>query len=532
VFRGLPVAQIGSVSVVGAHSGRHAGKVFADSDGMGGSFVPIRGFVPGETVTVRTHLNVAGARRGTFRFTVANPAAIPARDEESGSRPASGHAFDSLQFRSMPGFAPEAVRVLARTPAATPWDIFLTPQAHQAQTGAMILGPDGSLIWFQPAPPGQWAFNFQVQSYRGQPVLTWWQGHTRRAGFGLGADLIYNTSYQPVAVVHAADGLNADVHEFQITPQGTALITAYFPVYWKVGGHSTVVWDGVVQEIDIPTGLLLFEWHGLDHVPLSDSYVGVPDFLHVNSVEQTPGGALLISGRNTWAGYLVDHRTGRVLWRLGGKRSSFRIGPAAAFAFQHDIRLHPGGVVTLYDDGAGASPAQEESRGLTIALDTRHRTARLTVADRHRPAILAHFEGNDQLLISGHNFIAWGGSPYFTEFDRRGNIVFDARFVGSWAQYRAFLDPWNGNPVTAPAIAATVIGAVTTVYASWNGTTSTSYWRVLAGGTPQSLNAVATVAKTGFETTIPLIGAYPYVEVQALDSAQQVLATSAVIQPS
>jgi hypothetical protein len=527
VFRGLPVSALGRVSVVGSRSGRHAGRLLPDSDGLGGSFIPVRGFTPGETVTVRTGLHIAGARHGTFRFTVAEPAAIPGRAEAWPARPAAAEGGDGLRFHSVAGFSPEAVRVLTRTASATPWDIFLTPQAGSAQTGAMIVGPDGSLIWFQQAPRGQWTFDFQTQTYRAQPVLTWWQGYTRRAGFGLGEDLIYDTSYHLVSTVHAADGLSADVHEFQITPQGTALVTAYFPVYWNPA-HG-IVWDGVVQEIDIPTGLLLFQWDSLDHIPLSDSYNSGADYFHLNSIEQTPGGSLLISGRNTWAGYLVDHGSGRVIWRLGGKRSSFKLGPGAGFAFQHDVRLHPRGLVTLYDDGAGASPAHKQSRGLTLALDTRHMSARLVRADVHTPPILAYYEGSDQLLANGHSFVGWGESPYFTEFDAQGHIVFDGRFAGGWSYYRAFLEPWSGNPTTPPAVAATISGAVTTVYASWNGTTSTTAWRVLAGNSPQSMRVVETVPKTGFETTMPLIGWYPDVQVQALGAAGNVLGTSAVV---
>ena len=65
-FRGLPIKQLGSVVVTGSRSGRHAGRLESDSDGRGGSFLPAKPFVPGEVVTVRTGLRVAGATAGTF----------------------------------------------------------------------------------------------------------------------------------------------------------------------------------------------------------------------------------------------------------------------------------------------------------------------------------------------------------------------------------------------------------------------------------------------------------------------------------
>ena len=71
--------------------------------------------------------------------------------------------------------------------------------------------------------------------------------------------------------MHAGNGLQADLHEFDLTPQGTALISAYEPIHWNlssIGGPSDgLLNDCVVQEIDVRTGLVMFEWHALGHVP-------------------------------------------------------------------------------------------------------------------------------------------------------------------------------------------------------------------------------------------------------------------------
>ena len=79
----------------------------------------------------------------------------------------------------------------------------------------------------------------------------------------------------------------------------------------------------MAQEIDIPTGLVLFQWDSLDHVPLSAGYtqaaraahiangIGNPyDYFHINSIALDRDGNLLISARNTWAVYKVNHHTG------------------------------------------------------------------------------------------------------------------------------------------------------------------------------------------------------------------------------
>jgi hypothetical protein len=536
-FRGLPAGQLGKIVVTGSRSGRHAGRLLADSDGRGGSFVPTKPFAPGEMVSVRTGLRVRGARRGTFHFTVAVPAGqVPI----AGLGPSPRIPGDVLTFRSRPDLAPAAVEIMKPSSEAGQGDVFITPQQGPIQNGPMILAPDGSLVWFDPVPKGDMAADLRVQHFRGKPVLTWWQGYSG-AGVGFGEDVIESSSYRPVALVHAANGLSADLHEFELTPTGTALITAYYPVHWNLssvrGPANGIVFDSVVEEIDVKTGLLLFQWDSLDHVPLTDSYEPLPgsagqpyDYFHVNSLQQTRNGDLVISARNTWAAYEVSPRTGKVIWALGGKHSTFKLGSGASFAFQHDVRLHPrrGATLTVFDDGAGPPTVHQQSRGLTLRLDDKRRTASVAKAVQHSPPLLADFEGDVQSLKGGDQFLGWGQQPYFTEFDSRGQVVFDGRFVDANSSYRAYRFAWRATPHTPPAITATTTGATTIVYASWNGATDVSRWQVLAGGSPDALHVAATQAMQGFETQIR-IPAQPFMAVRALGASGQVLSTSAIV---
>jgi hypothetical protein len=297
-----------------------------------------------------------------------------------------------------------------------------------------------------------------------------------------------------------------------------------------------------VQEIDIPTGLVLFQWDSLDHVPVADSHEPLPlqsgkhatrnpfDYFHVNSVALDDDGNLVISARNTWAAYKVDHRTGAVLWTLGGKHSTFRMGSGTAFAFQHDVRTRGRNdqFVTLFDDGAGPPNVHSESRGLGLSLNLKRKTATLAFQRRHSPALLAEFEGNVQQLPDLDDLIGWGQQPYFTEYDRRGRLIVDGRFVGTTSSYRAYMFQWTGAPAAPPAVVASTGGRTTTVYASWNGTTLASSWRVFSGSSATTLHASITAPKTGFETSIKL-GATRYVRVEALDSRGRTLATSATV---
>jgi hypothetical protein len=536
-FRGVSVSKLGRLTVTGSRSGVHTGRVYSDSDHDGGSFLPAKPFVPGELVTVKTSLHIRAATGGTFRFTVATPSGpVPSMP----LNPAPRISGDELTLQSRPDLTPASVEVTKPSTDTASGDIFITPQQGPTQNGAMILDANGQLLWFHPVPEGDMAADLRVQRYLGRPVLTWWEGYSG-AGIGAGEDVIYDSSYRQVAIVHAGNGLSADLHEFRLTPQGTALITAYYPVYFNAsslhGPTKQVVLDSVVQEIDIKTGLVLFQWDSLDHVPLLDTYEALPksagapfDYFHINSVQPQPDGDFVISARNTWAAYDIDGKSGSIVWTLGGKSSSYKLSSTAVFAFQHDVRVHTSGdaTVTLFDDGAGPPKVHAESRGITVRLDDKEKTATLVTEDLHSPSLAASFEGNLQALPNGDEFLGWGQQPYFTEFDSKGQMVFDGRFVGANSSYRAYRFPWTGTPVDAPAVAASTSGSTTNVYVSWNGATQVASWQVMAGASPDALQPATTAAKQGFETQIP-IAPQPYLSVQALDAAGRALSTSSVV---
>jgi hypothetical protein len=539
-FRGVPASQIGSIVVTGSRSGVHSGGIQPDSDGRGGSFIPAAPFIPGELVTVQTSLNIAGATNGTFSFTVAQPASIP----RPFHWPAAGRNRGDVQFfHSRKDLAPPAVRVTVRQKrGVAAGDIFVSSQYGPVQDGPMILDPYGNLVWFKSLSGDDSASDFRVQTYHGAPVLTWWQGYVS-AGVGVGEGVIDNTAYQQIGTVQAANGLSADLHEFELTPQGTALITAEYPVVWNTssihGPSRQVVFDSVVQEIDIPTGLVLFQWDSLDHVPVNLSYSHLPahswtyfDYFHVNSIDLDDDGSLIVSARNTWAAYKISHQTGAIIWTLGGKRSSFRLAPGTYWAFQHDVRVQARNdqFVTLFDDDAGPPTIHKQSRGLKLQLDLRHMTGRQVGVFAHLPSISTNFEGNVQQLPNRNLFVGWGQQPYFTEYSTSGRVLFDARFVDFTPSYRAYRFGWSGSPQTQPAIIAGRHGRSVTVWASWNGATHVKSWRVLGGSSQTALRTVGGARKSGFETAIK-VRPEAFYAVQAIDYSGHVMSISPVVAP-
>ena len=236
------------------------------------------------------------------------------------------------------------------TPAKDPGqgDVFVAPKVGASQRGPMIIDPSGELVSFHPLPGTAQAFDFRAQAYDGEPVLTWWEG-TPADFHGRGVGRIYDTAYRPLATVRAGNGYQADLHEFKLTPRGTALIAAYEPVpqdLSSVGGPKNgTVYDQIVQEVDVTTGIVLFEWHSVGSIELSESYQPLPkdakrvyDPVHVNSIDEEPDGNLLVSARHTHTVYEIDRSTAKIRWRLGGKRSSFDSGGKKLFAWQHDAR--------------------------------------------------------------------------------------------------------------------------------------------------------------------------------------------------
>jgi Arylsulfotransferase (ASST) len=452
---------------------------------------------------------------------------------------ASAHrlpAPTSPKWRTRPDLRIPALTVAQRDDEASSEPIFIAPYnaPNGAQAGAVIAdGVAGHALWENPIANRE-TTNFRVQSYRGSPVLTWWEGIIE-LGHGVGEYVIADASYRTVRRVQAANGLRGDLHEFVITPRDTALLTSYVVEradLSAVGGsrHGTIQ-DAIFQEVDLASGRVLLEWHSLDHVALEESYwpVGADwDYFHINSVDLDGDGNLLVSARSTRALYKIDRHSGEIIWRLGGKRSDFAMGAGSGFAWQHDARRQPDGTLTLFDNGA--TPAVEPlSRGLILQIDEHAMSASLVRQYTHAH-VLSGSQGSVQLLEGGNVFVGWGETPRVSEFDRSGKLLFDALLGAKYECYRAFRLPWTGRPADAPAIALAGTGRARAAYASWNGATEIARWQLLAGETDRRLQPISRVRAIGFETALPLSTRDgPIVAVEALDASGAPLGRSQAI---
>ena len=273
-----------------------------------------------------------------------------------------------------------------------------------------------------------------------------------------------------------------------------------------------------------------WEWHSVDHVAAEDSETAAPsdatpwDWFHINSIDLQPDGNVLISARSTWAAYELEGGSGKVLWRLGGSNSSFKLGPGTETAWQHDGRMLPNGEITLFDDGSNP-PVHHQSRGVRIALDMATHTARLTAAYTHPSPLLSVSQGNMQTLEDGNVVLDYGSIPELAEYSPSGSLLFDAHLPLDMDNYRGFRFPWRGEPSSPPAVAANLNNTdeQTIVRASWNGATEVASWRVLAGQQPHSLAPRSTIPASSFESETILPEKWAYVAVQALDQSGRTL---------
>src|SRR5215210_3006886 len=453
------------------------------------------------------------------------------------STPAKG----ALTFRSRPDLSPPAVEVAEQAHDTASGYIFVAPEnGGAAQGGSMIVDDRGQVVWFRPLPDAYGrAMNFEVQTFRGRPVLTWME----TPGQYVSEYVIFDDSYQEIARFGAAHGYDGDHHEFLISPQDTALITIFNAVprdLTSVGGsRDSVAMQGIIQELDIETKEVIFEWKSIDHVDLDETYVtpaedhypGI-DYFHINSIDVDHDDNLLVSARETSTVYKIDRKSGEIIWRLGGKNSDFEMEKSTRFAFQHDARRLPDGTISIFDNGSlvfenGTPKAVEESRAIVLEVDERRMKAKLVRQYTHPDKQYADAAGNTQMLPNGNVFVGWGRALAISEFSRDGELLFDFRLSPENRTYRAFRFGWSAKPCDRPsAVAERTSEEEVRLYASWNGATEVESWEVLVGRRAHRLRSLGSIPKEGFETAMVVRTSEAYVAVRAKDRSGGVLGTS------
>jgi hypothetical protein len=268
--------------------------------------------------------------------------------------------------------------------------------------------------------------------------------------------VLKDESFNVMGSYQAGNGYNADTHDFELLPNGHALIEIYdtTPVVdmskLVPGGFPAAVPNqSVIQEVDLD-GNVVWQWRSLDHIPVTDSYqtltnANIGDYIHLNSLQfDDRDGNLIVSLRNTSEVIKISRVTGDILWRMMGKHNQFAFTNGipgntdpATFQVQHNAGRLPNGNLTIFDNGYSthSDPSynflRPYSRAVEYVIDETNKTAELVWAYRHNPDIITYNQGTVERLPDGHSIIQWAAANStepalaMSEVDANANLVAD-----------------------------------------------------------------------------------------------------------
>lgn len=327
---------------------------------------------------------------------------------------------------------------------------------------AMILDASGYLLWYLPLA-GQNVFDFKYHPDFQQYSLI------RFVNPQFAQFILLDAALLPVDTFYTTNGVLPDPHEFTISSNHTFLISGVKDSVMDLSGYTfknmpgspqTNVIGFVVQEYD-QDHHLIFEWNSSDHIHPSNGYdfYGYDstafDYAHGNAVFEDIDGNLLVSCRNTNAVYKVERPTGRVLWSLGGKTSSFTFSGDNGFSGQHDVQVLPNGHVTLFDNG-NMNLFVKFSRAVEYALDTVTWKAQQVWQHRPQPFLFAPALGNHQTTEERNHLINYGlvyrPAPSFELMDDNENKLTALFFKDSVVSYRCFLEKLPVDQLPRPLV--------------------------------------------------------------------------------
>ncbi|KAL4919533.1 ASST-domain-containing protein [Aspergillus aurantiobrunneus] len=485
------------------------------------------------------------------------------------------------QFRSRTDLAPPKLNItIPAAPDVEKGYLFVAPFAGYPDTAVEQHGPrqaapyifrdDGELVWSGYGYYSIWATNFQKTRWKGKDVLFSFEGdHNAGYGHGHGHTTILDQHYETIRELRAGNHKLTDKHEFHVINEETALIQIYQPVPvdltpWGASPEQQWIVDAIIQELQLETGELLFEWSSLEHVlpdeailPINSGQAGSGynssdawDYFHINSVDKDSEGNYLISARDACSVQKINGTSGEIIWRLGGVKSDFELGENVKFCFQHHARYvsKEGSkeVISLYDNAAHGTEdgrghevhTNPFSQGKIIEVDTATWKATIVQAFQPPDGLLSKSQGSTQLLPNGNVIVNWGSEGALTEYRADGTPIFhtymDSGFLGLGVEnYRGFRYNWTGLPNEAPAIVSLENDDGTTVYVSWNGDTETQAWRFFnVVDEYGSREFLGEVDRKGFETSL-LVKEHGLglVAAEAIGANGRVLTSTAAVKP-
>ena len=487
------------------------------------------------------------------------------------------HQRDFQSFVTRPDIDAPRYDVTVYNPdALAPGYFFVTPYQKVEQTerdgnwvGPHIYDQTGELIWSgAPLAQGFSIFGMKKTAFNGADDML---SMIYRKEFGA----IINSSYQIHERVHVEEGFDLNMHEFNVVDNGTRILTMRTAVKdqdisipatdTKKGydGPCKIRYVGF-EERDADTLEVTFSWMSEDRLWLEDTmYDDGPwkrfctepsgwDYIHCNSIDKFSDGDFLLACRHSDTVYKISHRTGEIVWRLGGKSNDFDWADrkhdddladyeTVQFRGQHDVKVFESApnyaIISMLDNAwrpGRNKKSGDFSRGLLIQVKTNQDRAKILQEYPHPQRELIQGRGSMQVLPNGNAFCGFTHNSYVAEYAHDGTVLMEAQLRPEMKSYRGYKFPWVGHPVEPPDVYAVAFAEEgekeykMLVYVSWNGATEVRTWNIYSAhadgkgrGTKGEL--LTSTPKTGFETAITYNGYAAHVTVEALDRDGNVL---------
>ncbi|CAG8217924.1 unnamed protein product [Penicillium salamii] len=410
--------------------------------------------------------------------------------------------------------------------------------------GVMLLDAEGYLVWHTTG-----YVTGDIQTSQGENYIV-----------ALAMDLTYyaliNARYEEAHQIRVGNGWNLDAHELTLTDSRTALLVFNGVIPTNQTSFNAplgveFLLESGIQEIDILTGEVVFEWRASEHFRFEEYFhfqpsdggteATAPDLFHINSIEKDKLGNFLISCRMMSSVVYVDGQSGDVIWKLGGKGNMFKdlSGGLVGFNGQHHARFHDNQQkISIFDNGnCPGRPVTGPTRGITLLLDTEN----MTVDPDHEyispNKVLTDNSGSMQILDSGNVVLGFGPNANWAEYSTNGTLLCNVHMgpetwfnSGEIRSYRISKSPWVADPPTQPDIAV----IEDRVYVSWNGATEVSAWALKGGQGQEGADDsvfLGQYPKLHFETEIPIPATYRgSLFVSALDRTGRILGSSRAVQ--
>jgi hypothetical protein len=318
--------------------------------------------------------------------------------------------------------------------------------------GLSIIDEDGYIVWWTATfrKGFDFKFNPELNQYSFSEIRNGKQHH-----------MFLNTNFELVDSIVAPNPYGGDIHEMLALANGNKMIIGIEHVTMDLssytfdgvqGSSNTIVADPVILEFDTGNNVI-WEWKARDHLPINmfvDSYNYDPngfDYLHPNSIEESPGNTLIVSLRNANSLIQIDRTTGNVNWIFGGNNNQFSLANDTGFEGQHDARVRPDGTISIYDNQISGT---SDSRGVVYNLDTATMSASKISEFHHPGSSFGRIMGSYRKTLNNAEVISWGSSnrpaPTVTLLDEFGNLISDFFFEDTILTYRAFFQELPALP--------------------------------------------------------------------------------------